>query len=142
MVTIHAGCMLAGFLSMAAGAATAMLMRDRSWWLRVHRRLGSAGVICVLLGFMAALVMVSRQTGQHFSVPHAWLGLAAILSALCTYTLGLTQLKKKAVRLRSLHRWAGRVTLALLFLNALSGLSLAGILPIERIISFIRDGQG
>jgi len=126
---------------MAAGITTAMFMRDKSWWLRVHRRLGSAGAICVLLGFMAALFMVSRKTGQHFAVPHAWLGLVTILSALCTYTLGVTQLKRKAVRGRSLHRWSGRVTLSLLFLNAVSGLALAGVLPIEQIISFIRDGQ-
>jgi len=141
MVIIHAGCMLAGFLSVSAGIATATFMRDKRWWLRVHRRLGSAGVACVLLGFMAALFMVSRQTGQHFAVPHAYLGLLTILSALCTYTLGVTQLKRKAVRGRSLHRWSGRVTLTLLFLNVVSGLSLAGILPIEQIISFIRDGQ-
>lgn len=141
MVTIHAGCMLAGFLSMAVGAATAMFMRDKPWWFRVHRRFGIAGAMCVLLGFMAALFMVSRQTGQHFAVPHTWLGLATILFVLGTYTLGVTQLKRKAVRMRSLHRWSGRVTLALLFLNVVSGLSLAGVLPIERIMSFIRDGQ-
>jgi len=128
MVTIHAGCMLAGFLSMAAGAATARFMRDKTWWLRVHRRLASVGVICLLLGLTAALVMVSRQTGQHLAVPHAWLGLLTILSALSTYILGVTQLKKRAGRRRSLHRWSGRVTLALLFLNVLSGLSLTGIL--------------
>jgi hypothetical protein len=85
--------------------------------------------------------MVSRQTGQHFAVPHAWLGLVTILFVLCTYTLGVTQLKRKAVRVRSLHRWSGRVTLALLSLNVVSGLSLAGVLLIEQIISFIRDGQ-
>jgi hypothetical protein len=141
MVTIHAGFMLAGFFSMAAGAATVMFMRDKSWWLRVHRRLASAGVICILLGFMAALVMVSRQTGQHLAVPHAWLGLAAILSALCTLTLGVTQLKRKTVGIRTLHRWSGRVTLALLFFNAVSGLFLAGILPTEQVISFTRKGQ-
>jgi len=72
--------------------------------------------------------MISQQTGDHFAVPHAWLGLVTILSALCTYTLGVTQLKRKAARMRSWHRWAGRVTISLLFLNVVSGLSLAGVL--------------
>jgi uncharacterized membrane protein YfcA len=141
MVEIHAGCMLAGLSLLSAGAATARLMRDKGWWLRVHRRLGSAGTLCVLLGFMAALYMVSRQTGQHFSVPHAWLGLVTILVVLCTYTAGATQFKRKTAGVRSLHRWSGRVTLVLLFLTVLSGLFQAGILQIEPLIRLIRDGR-
>ena len=128
MVTIHAAFMLAGFLSVIGGAFTVLFMRDKTWWLRVHRRLGSVGTLCVLFGLMAALFMVSRQTGRHLAVPHAWLGLVTVLSVLCTYILGVTQLKKKTVRARSLHRWSGRITLALLFFNVVSGLSLAGIL--------------
>ena len=127
MVIIHAGCMLAGFLSLTAGVFTAMFMRQKPWWLRLHRRFVTVGIVFVLLGFMAALYMGSRQTGQHLAVPHAWLGLFITLSALCTYTLGVTQLKRKIVRVRSLHRWSGRVTLALLFLNVVSGLFLTGI---------------
>ncbi|MBN2539510.1 MAG: hypothetical protein JXB09_05625 [Deltaproteobacteria bacterium] len=128
MIITHAGCMLAGFFSMTAGITTALFMRRKRWWLRVHRRFGSVGAICVLLGFMTALFMVSRQTGRHFAVPHAWLGLATILSVLCTYTAGLMQFKIKTARVRSLHRWAGRGTFALMILNIVSGLFLAGIL--------------
>lgn len=128
MVTIHAGCMLAGFLSMAGGGATARFMRGKEWWLRVHRGLGSVGGICLLLGLTAASVMVSGQTGRHLAVPHAWLGLVTILSTLCTYALGVSQLRKKTAGIRSAHRWSGRITLALLLLNVLSGLSLAGVL--------------
>jgi len=128
MVIIHAGCMLAGVLALAAGVTVAMTMRGKRWWLRLHRRFGSAGVLCMLLGSAAAILMVSLQTGQHFAVPHAWLGLAAVLSAVCTYLIGIAQVKKRAAWMRPLHRWAGRVTLALLVLNVLSGLSLVGIL--------------
>jgi len=130
MVIIHASCMLAGFLSIAAGITIARCMRDKPWWLRVHRRLGSLGVISAFLGLIAAIVLVSRQTGQHGALPHAWLGLAAILFILCTYLLGLTQLKRTGVRIRSLHRWSGRVTLVLFFFTVLSGLSVAGLLPL------------
>lgn len=128
MVAIHAGCIFAGFLSLAGGAAIAAFMRDRSWWFSVHRRFGAVGVSFVILGFMAALIMVSQQTGRHFTVPHAWLGLVAILSVLGTYMLGITQAKKRTGSARSLHRWSGRVTIALLAINIVSGLFLAGIL--------------
>lgn len=128
MVIIHAGCMVAGLFSMTGGGATARFMRDRAWWLRVHWRLASAGVICLILGLVAALVMVSRQTGLHLAVPHAWLGLVTIPAALSTYALGVTQMKRKTAGMRPVHRWSGRITLVLLFINVLSGLFLAGTL--------------
>ncbi len=130
MIIIHAALMLTGFFSAAAGIGTAMFMRDKRWWLRVHRRLGSAAVMCVLIGFGTALIMVSLKANRHFGVPHAWLGLAVILSVLCTYVLGVTQLKRKTARMRSLHRWSGRITFVLIFFNVLSGLTLTGILPV------------
>ena len=128
MIITHAACMLSGLLSITAGITIARFTRDKSWWLRDHRRFGSAGTIFVLLGFMAALFMISRQTGRHFAVPHAWLGLVTILSVLGTYAAGLMQFKIKTARIRSLHRWAGRGTFVLMILNIVSGLFLIGLL--------------
>jgi hypothetical protein len=129
MIIIHAGFMLAGLVVLAAGIVIAMGMRRKRWWLTVHRRLGSAGALCVLLGFVAAISMVFlRQTGQHFAVPHAWLGIIVVLFVACTYVIGTMQIKTQRAGLRPPHRWAGRATLVLLFFNVLSGLSLIGIL--------------
>jgi len=127
MIAIHAGCMLAGIVSLAAGISIAM-RRRKGWWLRVHRWFGSTGVSGLLLGVVAALYMVSRQTGQHFTVPHAWLGIVTVLAVVGTYLIGVTQLKTKTPRMRPLHRWAGRVAFMLLFLTILSGLFLTGVL--------------
>ena len=113
---------------MATGIITVRFMRGKRWWLFVHRRIGIVTVVFVLLGFMTAVFMVSRQTGRHFAVPHAWLGLVTILSVLSTYTAGLMQFKVKTASMRSLHRWAGYGTFALMALNIVSGLFLAGIL--------------
>ncbi|HOO89222.1 MAG TPA: hypothetical protein PLA74_00225 [Syntrophales bacterium] len=120
--------MLTGFLSMVAGITIVLFMREKLWWLRAHRRLGTVAIVCLLLGFMAAVFMVARLTGRHFAVPHAWLGIITILSALGTYTAGLMQFKIKIARVRLLHRWAGRGTFVLMILNIVSGLFLAGIL--------------
>jgi amino acid transporter len=130
MLFIHAGFMIAGFCLMAVGIITAMFMRGRSWWLRVHRRCETVALICVFLGLATALFMVSRHGGPHFSIPHAWLGLAAGIAAACTYLIGRLQMKTGGARMRPLHRWAGRLTGAMLLLNLLSGLSLVGILPL------------
>ncbi len=130
MLKIHAGFMLAGLFSMVTGVTIAMSARKKRWWLRVHRQLGSAGVACVLLGFMAVLYMVSRDTGEHFAVPHTYLGIVTILAVSFTYTMGIMQLKvrRKVVNIRLIHRWSGRVTLSIMLLNLLSGFFLVGML--------------
>jgi len=130
MLVIHAGFMIVAFLAMAFGIAIAMFMRGRSWWLRVHRRCETVALICVFLGLAGALFMVSRQGGAHFTIPHAWLGLTVVIASVCTYLIGRLQMKTRESRMRPLHRWAGRVAVALLLLNLLSGLSLIGILQI------------
>jgi len=129
MVAIHAGCMLAGLFAMAAGITVALSARKKRWWLSIHKTCGATGVLFVILGFAGAIYMVSRYTGTHFAVPHAYLGIVTILSALFTFTMGITQLKagKKKARIRLTHRWSGRVTLVLMLVNILSGVSLAGI---------------
>jgi len=132
MLEIHAGFMLAGFFSMLTGVTIAMSARKKKWWLSIHKKLGSAGSSCVILGFIAALYMVSRDTGEHFAVPHTYLGIVTILAVSFTYTMGIMQFKvrRKAVNIRLIHRWSGRVrvTLSLMLLNVLSGFFLTGML--------------
>ena len=130
MLEIHAGFMLAGFFLMLTGVTIAMSARKKKWWLSIHKKLGSAGSSCVILGFIAALYMVSRDTGEHFAVPHTYLGIVTILAVLFTYTMGIMQFKvrRKIVNIRLIHRWSGRVTLSLMLLNALSGFFLTGML--------------
>jgi hypothetical protein len=50
--------------------------------------------------------------------------------AVLTPTLGMLQLKVRSVaaKLRSPHRWSGRVILCLMFVNILLGLSLLGLI--------------
>ncbi|MEA3486086.1 MAG: hypothetical protein U9R20_00285 [Thermodesulfobacteriota bacterium] len=122
--------MLAGLFSMVAGVTIAMSARRKKWWLSIHKKLGYTGYSSVILGFIAALYMVYRYTGEHFAVPHTYLGLVTILSVSFTYTMGIMQFKarRKAVNIRLIHRWSGRVTLSLMLLNVLSGFFLAGML--------------
>ena len=129
MLEIHTGFMLAGFFSMVTGVTVAMSARKKKWWLSIHKNLGYAGSSCVILGLIAALYMVFRYTGEHFAVPHTYLGLVTILAVSFTYTMGIMQFKvrRKVVNIRLIHRWSGRVTLSLMLLNTLSGFFLAGL---------------
>ena len=131
LLYLHAGFMIAGFVLMAAGVTVARLMRKRSWWLRGHRTLGACGALSVFCGISAAVAMVAGFGGPHFQVLHAWVGLIVAFFATATPVLGQLQfvMKERRAEIRKVHRWSGAMTLILLFLNILSGLVVAEILP-------------
>jgi uncharacterized membrane protein YidH (DUF202 family) len=127
---LHAGAMGAGFLFMAAGAGIARFHRQQRWWLKAHKAFGMTGSFVMLLGLVAAFLMVDQNGSGHIRVPHAWGGLAMILLAFITPVLGQLQFKirEKAKQLREKHRWSGRITLIAGLITILSGLLAAGII--------------
>lgn len=126
----HVLFMTTGLLAMTAGVGIARFLRQKRWWLKVHRPAGIAGAVCLSAGFAAAVVMVSQSGGGHFQVPHTWLGLVTILCAIAAPTLGHLQFKirSKIQQLRIWHRRTGYAALTLALLSVLSGLFTAGIL--------------
>jgi hypothetical protein len=63
------------------------------------------------------------------AVPALWpyhAVLMAIIFVLMTPIWGYAQFKSvsEAVKIRTIHRWSGRITLALILINIISGLSL------------------
>jgi len=101
-------------------------MKKKSWWLKAHRIFGILGAFQVWTGVTAAIIMVSRYGGEHFRIPHAWLGMAIALLVLAAPLAGQMQLtlRNRMPGLRIAHHWAGRLTLALLLVNAMMGLVL------------------
>jgi hypothetical protein len=125
----HVFFMTAGLLIMTAGVGVARFLRQKRWWLKIHRPAGITGALCLGAGFAAAVVMVSQSGDGQFKVPHAWLGLATVLGALAAPTLGHLQFKirSKIQQLRLWHRRTGYAALILTLLSVLSGLVAAGI---------------
>ena len=126
----HAVLMITGLLLLSTGMLIARYMKNRHWWLRAHKMMGISGAIFVISGLVMAIYMVSLSTGVHFRVPHAYLGSITIIFVLMTPIWGYAQFKSvsEAVKIRTIHRWSGRITLALIFINIISGLSLGGII--------------
>ncbi len=126
---IHVFSMTTGLLAMTAGVGVARFLRQKRWWLNIHRTAGITGAVCLSTGFAAAVVMVSQSGGGQFDIPHAWLGLTTVLCAVTAPTLGHLQFKirSKIQQLRLWHRRTGYAALLLTLLSALSGLVVAGI---------------
>jgi len=143
--------MITAFLLMTAGACIAMFMRRKRWWLKVHKLAGFLAALFVICGFALAVSMVIAFDGEHFRVPHAYLGLATIALAVLTPVLGYLLLRKsspargtthlqsdeidtKAGSSRRLtpaaHRWSGRATVILACTAVASGLHIVGLFDI------------
>jgi len=130
MVIIHATLMIAGLISLAIAIVTVMLLKKKRWHFKAHKTLAHISFLCVLLGFMGALFMVSRFGYGHFAIPHAQLGLLSIVCMTLTASLGILQFKFRqyASSFHRIHIWLGRITFIAIFFNVMSGLILIGVL--------------
>jgi hypothetical protein len=127
----HAALMTLGLALLTTGMLVARYRKARKGWLPLHKALGLAGAIFAFLGLITAVYMVAVSSGRHFAaVPHTYLGALALLFLGMTPLLGYAQFHVTASRstLRAIHRWSGRITLLLIALTLLSGLSLVGLL--------------
>lgn len=115
---------------MLAAVFISRYLRSRKWWLRTHRPLGIAAGVLAAAGFVFAFLLVGASSADHFRVPHAWFGLAAMAAAFSAPFLGQGFLKSKKNKplLRTLHRWTGRTAVLLMTVTALLGFYLTGIL--------------
>jgi len=122
--------MTAGFLLMLAGVATAMFVKRRRWWLSIHKAAGILTAVCFLCGFTFATLMVGVSEEEHFRVAHAYLGLLTTVLTFLTAVLGHLQfrIKNASGKIRTLHRWSGRITLVSACMAIASGLQTAGII--------------
>jgi|GEM_PF-517456 len=118
----HALLVSSGLLFLFAGMICARYMKGKRWWLKAHKTLGLGGAIITLSGIMVAVYMVSASSG--FIPPaglHAYIGIIVSMMVLFTPIMGFIQLKKRDMRLRTIHRWSGRLTISLMIVNAYLG---------------------
>jgi hypothetical protein len=126
----HAGLMVISLSIIATGIVIVKTPSFKRRYFKYHRIAGIAGTICSLMGLIAAVVMVSINTGEHINVLHAYTGAVAILGMICTVLLGLLQFrwKAKVKKMMAVHRWSGRATTLILIAALITGLLQAGIL--------------
>jgi len=125
----HAALMATAFTLSATGAAVSTFMRKKPWWFKTHRRLEIAGAAFLVLGYAMAAYMIWRM-GADPERPHQMIGGAAVLVVLATAAAGWASLKVRryGARLRTAHRWAGRLSLVLMLTAALTGMMDAGLI--------------
>lgn len=130
LLQIHAGLMILTVCLLLTGALIARLLKKKPWWLRAHRSIAITGVVLFLIAVVSIAIQITITERAHLRIPHAWIGLAALVFVLLTPTLGFLQFKIRnmAAQLRVFHRWSGRITISLMIINVILGLFLIGIL--------------
>jgi len=130
LLYIHAVLMCTGFLLLMSGFCIARFFKRKVWWLKIHTLCGIVGAASVLTGFFAVVLDISLGGGQHFRIPHSYIGGAGVPLAIVAPILGFMQFKvgKEFMGIKQLHTWSGKTLLFLLLANSMVGFSLIGIL--------------
>lgn len=130
LLQTHAFLMILALCIMLAGGIIARFMKKKIWWLKVHRSLGITGAIFFIVAILAIVLQITLTEREHFRIIHSWIGFVAFVFAMLTPTLGILQLRVRSmtVRLRSFHRWSGRIALCLMLINVFLGLSMMGFI--------------
>jgi hypothetical protein len=127
---LHSLPMLLGFFFMITGIIIAKTLKKKDWWFKAHKYLNSVGSLLAIIGLTIAIYMVSESGSGHFRVPHAILGGITIFLLVLSPILGFLLMKgtENTEKLRPLHRWVGRIAIALMLIVILTGYSMVGVL--------------
>ncbi len=87
----HAVFMTLGFILMTTRMLIARYLKTREWWLKAHRPIEMVGAIFAIAGLSMVIYRVSVSTGQHFAVPHTYVGALTITFIILTPVLGYAQ---------------------------------------------------
>ncbi len=123
---VHAGTMTTAIILLILAVVIARFMRQRRWWLRVHRTVATLGAVVVVGGFVVAFYMVSLTGGVHFFYPHTWVGAASLVPAVITASTGYGRARLGLAREKYLlvHRLLALFTIVLMALAIFLGLGL------------------
>lgn len=84
-----------------------------------------SGAAFVLAGLSVAAYMVSAYMETYFvQEPHAYLGASTFIFVGVTPLLGIAQFRLKDKRIRTIHKWSGRVTMMLIIATILAGIQM------------------
>ena len=73
-------------------------------------------------GFIVAAYMVSTYMGTYLVMePHAYLGIAALALVVIAPIMGFMQFRIKDKRMHIIHRWFGRLAIAMVLINIWAG---------------------
>jgi len=126
ILLLHMGLITAGFVCIATSAYIARFQRKWTPWFRTHKLLSHIGSAFIVAGLGVAVYMVGASGGPHFRSLHGSIGGGFALALVIVLTMGIGRayVKHNKPLLRTIHIYMGYLTLALMVINLLLGLSM------------------
>ena len=107
---------------MSGGMLTARFMKKKNWWLKTHKSLAISGAVLTVSGFILAAYMVSTYRNTYLVMEtHAYLGITALALVVFAPIMGFMQFRTKDKRMHIIHRWTGRLAIAMVLINIWAG---------------------
>jgi hypothetical protein len=118
----HVLLVTTGVVVMSGGMLTARFMKKKNWWLKTHRSLAISGAVLTESGFILAAYMVSTYMDTYLVMEtHAYLGIMAFSLVVFAPIMGFMQFRTKDKRMHIIHRWTGRLAIAMVLINIWAG---------------------
>lgn len=115
-----------GSLALAGGVLTARFRKNKQDWISLHKKMVLFGAASILAGLSVAAYMVYVYMETYFvQEPHAYLGASTFAFVVATPILGIAQFRLKDKRIRTMHRWSGRITMVLIIATIIAGIQMA-----------------
>lgn len=126
VLLLHMGLMTAGFVCIATSAYIARFQRKWKPWFRMHKLFSHVGSAFIVAGLGVAVYMVGASGGSHFRNLHGVIGGAFALALFVVLTMGIGRayVKTNKPHLRTIHIVMGYLTLAMMVINLILGLSM------------------
>ena len=118
----HVLLVTTGVVVMLGGMLTARFMKKKNWWLKAHKSLAISGALLTVSGFVVAAYMVSTYMDTYLVMEtHAYLGIMAFSLVALAPIMGFMQFRSKDKRMHIIHRWTGRLAIAMVLINIWAG---------------------
>lgn len=123
---LHLGLMSVGFICIVTAAYIARFQRKRALWFRMHKLFSHIGSVIIIAGLGVAAYMVAASGGPHFRSFHGVIGggFALALFIVLTMGIGRAYVKSNKPLLRKIHIYTGYLTLGLMVVNLILGISM------------------
>ena len=118
----HPVANITAFILLICGILVARYMKRKWWWTAAHVAFQASGAVVLAAGITVMVSVIGQ--GRHLDVPHAYLGVVTAGCLALTASGGIVALAVRSITktVRPVHRWAGRITVLLMFLTILGGI--------------------
>lgn len=126
ILLLHIGLMIIGFFCLVTSAYIARFQRKWTPWFRMHKLFSHIGSVFIIAGLGVAVYLVETSGGPHFRSLHGIIGGTFTLALFTVLTMGIGRayVKHNKPFLRTIHILMGYLTLFLMVVNLLLGLSM------------------